>query len=205
MPQQITPQSLTKTIRSQFNMSELDDLCFELGIPPGEISGDTIGTKARELVLYSQRRNRLPELEQAVRSLRPNLSESKLKRNKTMSTKTVSIIVALIGALAVIISALITTFGGSKSEDSFEYQIHVQVEGTGADIQGAEIIIMVGGQAPKNEITDNKGTARFFIDGEYIGQPGRLTVEASGYERYTQNIDLDAQKLPDTVQLKLKP
>ncbi len=58
-----------------FSDSELRDVCFDLGIDYENLGGDAKAGKARELVAYCQRRNRLAELEATCRRLRPHAFE----------------------------------------------------------------------------------------------------------------------------------
>jgi hypothetical protein len=88
------------------------------------------------------------------------------------------------------------------SPTSFSYLVHVQAQDTGEDVSEAEVTIEVGDKAPLDAITDSKGVARIFVDSSYAGKPGFLIVEANGYERYTQNIDVIKGVLPDFVHLE---
>ncbi|MFN2107592.1 MAG: hypothetical protein ACK2UJ_22130 [Candidatus Promineifilaceae bacterium] len=54
----------------EFNIEELQDLCFAMGIDYEELGGAGKSAKARELVLYMQRRGRLGELNEAIRAKR---------------------------------------------------------------------------------------------------------------------------------------
>lgn len=45
-----------------FNLSEIDDLCFLLGIPKDEIEGARLGTKIQELITYQERRGEMDSL-----------------------------------------------------------------------------------------------------------------------------------------------
>ena len=54
-----------------FDLEEIKNLVFHLGLSPDDIVGDTIPIKARELVLYYQRRDRLDTLQAALDRLRP--------------------------------------------------------------------------------------------------------------------------------------
>ena len=112
----------------------------------------------------------------------------------------VPIIVALIGLIGVII----TTKGGilPQTDTSFDYQVRVQAKDTGRYIPNAKVTIEVSGQAPLDGITDSNGLARIFIGSSHAGKPGLLIVEAAGYKRHTQNIDLTVGTLPDVVQLE---
>ena len=55
-----------------FNDNELRNLCYDLGIDYENLGGDAKSGKARELVDYCRRYDRLPDLEAACRRLRPN-------------------------------------------------------------------------------------------------------------------------------------
>ncbi len=66
-----TLRRLRQRLVTGFNLPELDDLIFELGIAPDEIAGQTRSAKARELVSYCQRNERLGDLEATVNRLRP--------------------------------------------------------------------------------------------------------------------------------------
>jgi hypothetical protein len=63
-------QELHRRLVDQFNIEELQDLCFALGIDYEELGGTGKSAKARELVLYMQRRGRLDELSEAIRAKR---------------------------------------------------------------------------------------------------------------------------------------
>lgn len=63
--------TLHRNIATLFDADEIDDLAFRLGIPPDEIEGKRRETRARNLVLYADRRERVDELVELVRQLRP--------------------------------------------------------------------------------------------------------------------------------------
>jgi len=60
-----------RNIAALFDVDEIDDLAFRLGIPPDEIEGKRRDTRARNLVLYADRRERVDDLVELVRQLRP--------------------------------------------------------------------------------------------------------------------------------------
>lgn len=62
---------LTQAIGTQFDIREINDLAFQLGIEPDELEGETRQDRARALVRYVKRRKRLGELIALCRSLRP--------------------------------------------------------------------------------------------------------------------------------------
>lgn len=115
----------------------------------------------------------------------------------------VPIVVALIGLIGVIIPLLVNN--KAPNSQSFTYSVRVQKEGTGQNIPNAKVTIEVAGQAPLDEITDTNGYARISIDAVYVSKPGRLLVEADGYQRYRQEIDLAEGNLPDTIPLRQLP
>jgi hypothetical protein len=93
----------------------------------------------------------------------------------------------------------------TRMDTTFDYQVRVQAKDTGEYIQGAVVTIEVEGQAPLDGITDSNGLARIIVSSSCVGKPGRLIVEAAGYKRYMQNIDLTIGTLPDVVQLEPVP
>ena len=62
---------LVRKIESSFNMEELENLSFELGITYENLDGRTLQGKSRALVEYSQRHGRLSALIQQCAQLRP--------------------------------------------------------------------------------------------------------------------------------------
>ncbi len=62
---------LHQRLLDQFSEDDLRTLCFRLGIQYEDLSGDNRQAKARELVLYAQRRGRIADLERAIDQLRP--------------------------------------------------------------------------------------------------------------------------------------
>ena len=64
--------SLRAVLVEAFTDDDLRDLCFDMSIDYESLPGDNKSAKARELVLYCQKRGRLEELAGHVRRLRPN-------------------------------------------------------------------------------------------------------------------------------------
>lgn len=67
----LNDQVLQQALAALFSMEELTDLADRLNVPDGEINGDTVTRRARTLVHYMKRRNRLDELVALARQLRP--------------------------------------------------------------------------------------------------------------------------------------
>jgi len=117
------------------------------------------------------------------------------------------VVAAIIAIIALIISpdfrGLFTAAATPQpTPDSFSYQVRVEAKDSGKFISNAKVTIEVGGKAPLDGFTDSSGLAVIFIGASHAGQPGRLIVEADGYQRHTQNIDLTPGALPDVIQLE---
>jgi len=84
---------------------------------------------------------------------------------------------------------------------TLSYSVRIQSETTGEYIPNARVTLDVKGKAPLDELTDTYGFARIFIGPGYIDQPGVLTVQAAGFCKHTQYIDLN-ESLPDVISLK---
>lgn len=69
-------QEILTTLRENmvavFNLSELQDLCFDLAIDYETLGGHNKADKVRELIAYTQRTGHLVELVEACRLRRPN-------------------------------------------------------------------------------------------------------------------------------------
>jgi hypothetical protein len=72
-------------------------------------------------------------------------------------------------------------------------------------VTDARVTIEVSGKPPFDDISDSLGVARIIVSSDHIGKPGVLIVEADGYKRYRQHIDLVAGALPDVVPLERLP
>ncbi len=65
---------LTDQIAAHYNLSEVEELCFELDINFENLEGTTLDDKTRELVLYCRRRQLLPGLLARLDQQRPDVS-----------------------------------------------------------------------------------------------------------------------------------
>jgi adenylate cyclase len=65
---------LRRIITSRFNDGELRTLCFDLGVAYDDLPGEGKADKARELIAYLERRERIPELISVGKELRPDIS-----------------------------------------------------------------------------------------------------------------------------------
>lgn len=65
---------LLQVLVDRFDTNELRTLCFHLGVDYEDLPGEGKTNKARDLVRYLDRRNRVPELIETVRQLRPDVA-----------------------------------------------------------------------------------------------------------------------------------
>ena len=68
-----TRSTLVKALEDEFSLEEIRNLCFDLGLDPDNIPGNTKASKARELILYCERRGTVRQLGEAIRRARPEL------------------------------------------------------------------------------------------------------------------------------------
>lgn len=114
-------------------------------------------------------------------------------------------LILTIALLIIVLSAGLITAVILLQPHSFDYQARIETK-TGAPILYATVRLEIGGgKAPLDSVSDSAGLARIFIDASYAGKPGRLIVEATGYKKYTQNIDLTEGDLPKVIQLDPNP
>ena len=73
-------QLFRDTIASNFNLEELNNLCFDLNINFENLSGTTLHLKSKELVMYCDRYNKLSDLLEQCKKLRPNTSWQEIIR-----------------------------------------------------------------------------------------------------------------------------
>ena len=63
---------LLAAITTRFDSDEFRLLCFKMDIKDAELAGETINTRAANLIMYCERHGRFDELQALVRELRPN-------------------------------------------------------------------------------------------------------------------------------------
>lgn len=144
-----------------------------------------------------------PELSEALSGANGETEES--KKWWGLPIPIIVALIALIGVIITVLPALVDDGNEPPTPPPFAYLVRVQVMDTGEYVLDVRVTIEVPGQAPLNGITDANGLARIFIPSSHAGQPGRLIVEASRYERYWQSIDLTEDALPHVVQLEPSP
>ncbi|MCA9976798.1 MAG: hypothetical protein KC413_13650, partial [Anaerolineales bacterium] len=218
---------LRQKLSEHFNLSELRNLSHDLNIGH-ENFPENKEEFVRELVDHCKRHDLLETLISRCEKLRPHVSwkaysgsQNFKQRRKIIleniplpggcSIRNLTILFAIVIIFTVGIitgSSLInnypkTTVAAITPITSFDYSIRVQAAGSGENLSGARVTIEVRDEniAPKIELTDSNGLARIFIDSSRAGKPGRLIVEATEFNTYTQNIDLAVGNLPSIIQL----
>lgn len=66
-------RSLRHMLETGLSMSDMDSLIFDMGLKPDDIAGDTISARARELIIYTDRRRIVGELVQVLKETRREL------------------------------------------------------------------------------------------------------------------------------------
>ena len=68
-------RALVPLLNESFLLSDIDSLCFEMGIDEEQLRGQTKDEKARSLVKFVEQNERLPKLKRLMRMARPNLRD----------------------------------------------------------------------------------------------------------------------------------
>lgn len=72
--EQISLRKLRELLATRFNIDELNNIIFDLGLNPESISGDTIDARALNTLQTVQRLGKLPQLLREIHRLRPGLT-----------------------------------------------------------------------------------------------------------------------------------
>ena len=83
-PQPATLVELRDLLDKCFSISELDTLCFDLGVDPENLSGSTKSERSRGLIAYVLRRNMLDQLVELCNKYRPNTTWPKWDTNEVI-------------------------------------------------------------------------------------------------------------------------
>ena len=203
-------------ISEHFSIDELKSLAFRLHIKFDDLEGDTRGAKSLALVLYLERRNRIPELLRLIETERPFLADDLTSIQATPPPKSPKnwslyiIIFAILLFLAVGWLIYKNPFSLDRQPAQMpasegDYQVRVLDNVTDLPIENANVILQLGGRAPITDLTDSNGYARIFIDGDLDGQPARLLIETNDYKNQEIDIDVSVDDLPKTIRLEPLP
>lgn len=78
---QVSLRKLRQLLVARFNLDELHNLIFDLGIDPEEIAGATKSARILSAVQATQRKGNLGQLLREVHRLRPDVTEADIKRD----------------------------------------------------------------------------------------------------------------------------
>ncbi|MCA9996325.1 MAG: hypothetical protein KDE56_11290 [Anaerolineales bacterium] len=76
----VSLRKLRQLVVARFNLDELNNLIFDLGLNPEEIAGETLSTRVLNTLLTVQRQGKLPQLLREVHRLHPKLTTADLQR-----------------------------------------------------------------------------------------------------------------------------
>ena len=89
MTEQIELSKLRDQLRDHFNLTEIRDLCFDLGINDEVLTGSNINDQTRELVSYCRRHGHVIDLIKTCQKLRPHVEwHNKQTINSLLETDT---------------------------------------------------------------------------------------------------------------------
>jgi DNA-binding LacI/PurR family transcriptional regulator len=123
---------LLETLRNYFDDSELRDICFSLNVDYQSLPGASKGDKARELITFLERRERISELVETCRQLRPNIpwreagttADPGSEPLQHLKHRRVLGLCPLFGASKVYYSELLEAI--LERADSYKYQLIIQ-------------------------------------------------------------------------------
>ena len=115
--------------------------------------------------------------------------------------------------LGIVVIALLTSCAGVSSAPvttptplpGFTIPVRVQSKVTGIDIAQAAVTMQIGQSTVWSSSTDANGLVRFFLSDRHRHRLGILVVEAQGYRRYNQAIDLVNSASPHLILMELLP
>lgn len=90
----------------------------------------------------------------------------------------------------------------TEEEQPTEVTMLVEAQDTGQGISGAQVEIKVSGEALINVTTDSQGNVTISIFPSFMGQSAELSVEATGFQNYSEIVDLTEEALPGVIQLE---
>jgi len=205
---------LRQVLADQYTAEELETLCFDLGVKYDSLPGQGTPAKARELLVYLNHRGRIPDLIMTVREQRPNNNWDEIVRliesplaclgpPRRQALVVLAAVIALVAVLALLALATGSIRPGSTPTPTppatFLYQVRALAEGTGAPVRDAKVIVELSGAPPLDGLTDRDGVAPFPVDMARDGQPARIIVEATGYQRFDQAVNLTPSTIKDVL------
>jgi hypothetical protein len=181
---------LRENLEQYFSIDELRNLCFDMGIPYENLSGETKPRLVRELIGYCERHDQILELNRRVKILRPHIKGLNIPENYMFLSNTSKLLITLsILLLVFLTTASIYVFTTYQSK-TFVYEVRVLSRDTAYPIENAHVILDVIGRSPYDKYTDSRGTVRFIIETNQSGNPAILNVQAIDHQSKTESIIL---------------
>lgn len=208
----LTP--LRQVLAERYTAEDLENLCFDMGVPYDSLPGQGTPAKARELLVHLNNRGRIPELIRKTRAQRPDIDWDEIAKliesplaclgsPRRQALVVLAAVIALVAVLALLALATGSIRPGSiptpTPPATFLYQVRVLAEGTGAPVRDAKVIVEISGAPPMDGLTDRDGVAPFPVDTARDGQQARLIVEATGYQRFDQAVNLTPATMKDVL------
>ncbi len=195
-----TPQQLQDLLDKHFNMSELRQLAFSLGIDHENLEGNTKRDFILSLISHAQRHALLNELDTLVEketSGQRQLTRKSFWGRLNFGTKVtiVSIIVTIIGTVVTLVGFFPETLGITPhATPTLANRILLQVQVNSvedlSDVANAKVTLNVAEQIFAPQRTDSNGRAVFDLPSNIAGTLVGITVETSSQVE-TQNISVD--------------
>jgi hypothetical protein len=209
----IPAPELLNLLRKHFNRQELELLLFNLGIDHDKLTAPEASRDklAQEAVAYYARRQRLPDLQAAILTERPELA-AELGQSGGQITTTATRPhphwwlwgMGGILLLTLLIATGILYFAPTPP---FTLTISVQDAQTLANLPNTSVTLIVGGNyAPFVAYTDANGVAQLTnLPSDLANQPAQLEVRQTGYEPYQRNLTLDSATINTPITIRLTP
>lgn len=220
---------LKNQLEISFSESELKDICFELDIDFENLSGHTKAEKARELVSYCSRTNKLMSLIESAKTKRPHHSwdfnfppknppslahhveTTDIKQNTTNQKEGFNNNILLIVGTGISFFIILVLIAGNirsnfspDPNENFLYQVRVQDNQTNQSIDNAKVSIDLPGRTPLIAFTDSTGIAVFHVESRYENEIVQLQIQKLGYADWEENTTIKANAHPSEIRLQAK-
>lgn len=195
-----TPQQLHDLLDKHFNMSELRQLAFTLGIDHENLEGNTKRDFILSLISHAQRHALLDALDALVEKeawVQRPFTQRSLWERMSFGTKVtiVSIFVTVVGIVVTLVGFFPETLGiTTKTTPTRTDKILLQVQVNSIEdlsaVANVKVTLSVAEQIFAPQRTDSNGRAVFDLPANAVGTLVGITVE-TGSQVETQNITVD--------------
>ncbi|MEZ4590010.1 MAG: hypothetical protein R3D55_02520 [Chloroflexota bacterium] len=207
-----TPQQLKSFLSKHFDLSELRQLAFDLGIDHEELEGKNKSDLIVSLIQYVQRHKSLQELEIAAEKAQVERSTSEQKvpmSERSFGTKIgiFSIVVTIVGIIVTLVSLIPGCQGGGGDNtptptDRILLQVRVQSSEDQTAVSNVKVSLDYSNALFPEERTDTLGRAVFNLPAQAVNQEIKITITYNEQVE-TQNITVSTE-MP-TVVFEIRP